>query len=97
MTNLANLEEQRVVDENASDLKAYGLAEPRIDVTFHVDGEKEPKRILLGDKTPASSGLYAKLPSSNRVFLVEHVGRHGLDKSDIRLPRQDRARFDQTK
>ena len=57
VTNLANLEETRVVDENAADLKAYGLAEPRIDVTFHVDGEKEPKRILLGEKTPANSGI----------------------------------------
>src|SRR5262245_33740259 len=47
VTNIANLEEQRVVDENASDLKAYGLAEPRVDITFHVEGDKEPKRILL--------------------------------------------------
>ena len=81
VTNLANLEEERVVDENASDLKAYGLAEPRIDVTFHVDGEKEPKRILLGDKTPASTGIYAKLPSSNRVFLVGTPLDTTLDKS----------------
>ena len=69
VTNLANLEEQRVVDENAADLKAYGLAEPRIDVTFNVEGEKEPKRILFGEKTPTSSGTYAKLPSNNRFFL----------------------------
>src|SRR5688572_28460244 len=34
VTSLANLEEDRVVDENAADLKVYGLAEPRIDVTF---------------------------------------------------------------
>ena len=33
VTNLANLEEQRVVDENAADLKTYGLAEPVVDVT----------------------------------------------------------------
>ena len=65
VTNLANLEEQRVVDENAADLKAYGLAEPRIDVTFHVDGDKEPKRILLGEKTPASS---ASTPSCRRAI-----------------------------
>ena len=71
VTNLSKLEEQRVVDENAADLKAYGLAEPRIDVTFQVDGDKEPKRILLGEKTPSSSGTYAKLPSGNRVFLVD--------------------------
>ena len=92
VTNLANLEEQRVVDENAADLKAYGLAEPRVDVTFHVDGEKEPKRILLGDKTPASSGTYAKLPSSNRVFLVDSALETAARQIDVRLPRQGGAR-----
>src|SRR5687767_14484130 len=30
VNSLANLEEDRVVEENATDLKAYGLAEPRI-------------------------------------------------------------------
>ena len=60
VTNLANLEEDRVVDENASDLKAYGLAEPRIDVTFHVEGDKEPKRILVGDKNPDQHGALRK-------------------------------------
>lgn len=79
-TNLANLEEQRVVDENAADLKTYGLAEPRIDVTFHVEGEKEPHRILFGEKTPSNSGIYAKLPSSNRVFLVDTAIEAALDK-----------------
>jgi hypothetical protein len=28
VTNLANLEEQRLVDENAADLKAYGSPNP---------------------------------------------------------------------
>src|SRR5437763_20560 len=52
VTNLATLEEDRVVDENASELKTYGLAQPRMDVTFTAAGEKEPKRILFGDKSP---------------------------------------------
>ena len=83
VTTLANLEEQRVVDENAGDLKTYGLAEPRIDLTFHVDGEKEPKRILLGDKTPASTGIYAKLPAGNRVFLIDQSLETAADKDGV--------------
>ena len=97
MTNLANLEEQRVVDENAADLKAYGLAEPRIDVTFNVEGDKEPKRILLGEKTPASSGIYAKLPSNNRVFLVASTVETALDKSPFDFRDKTALAFDQTK
>jgi hypothetical protein len=96
VTNLANLEEQRVVDENAADLKTYGLAEPVVDVTFHVDGEKEPKRILLGDKTPANSGTYAKLPSSNRIFLVGSTIETAADKSTFDLRDKAALPFDQT-
>lgn len=97
VTNLANLEEQRVVDENAADLKTYGLAEPHIDVTFHVDGEKEPKRILLGEKTPASSGVYAKLPAGNRVFLVDLAVETAVDKSTFDFRDKVAIPFDQTK
>ena len=97
VTNLANLEEQRVVDENAADLKTYGLAEPRIEVTFNVEGEKEPKRILLGEKTPASSGIYAKLPTNNRVFLVASTLETALDKSPFDFRDKAALAFDQTK
>jgi hypothetical protein len=96
VTHLANLEEQRVVDENAADLKAYGLAEPRLDVTFQVDGDKEPKRILLGEKTPAGSGMYAKLPSSNRIFLVDAALETAADKSPFDFRDKAALQFDQT-
>ena len=97
VTSLANLEEQRVVDENAADLKAYGLAEPRIDVTFHVEGEKEPRRILFGEKTPADSGIYAKLPSGNRVFLVAPTIETAINKSAFDFRDKTALVFDQTK
>ena len=97
VTNLSKLDEQRVVDENAADLKTYGLAEPRVDVTFHVDGEKEPKRILLGEETPASSGTYAKLPNSNRVFLVDTALQAAVDKPTFDFRDKAALSFDQTK
>ena len=97
VTNLASLEEQRVVDENAADLKAYGLAEPRIDVTFQVEGDTEPKRILLGEKTPASTAVYAKLPSGNRVFLVDTALETAADRSTFDFRDKTALAFDQTK
>jgi hypothetical protein len=97
VTNIANLEEQRVVDENASDLKAYGLAEPRVDITFHVEGDKEPKRLLLGEKTPASSGTYAKLPTGNRVILIDTVLETAADQSTFNFRDKTAIHFDQTK
>jgi hypothetical protein len=97
VTNLANLEEQRVVDENAADLKAYGLAEPRVDITFNVEGEKDPKRILLGEKTPSSTGVYAKLPTGNRVLVVDTSLETAADKSTFDFRDKAAVVFDQTK
>jgi hypothetical protein len=96
-TNLANLEEDREVDPNAADLKTYGLAEPRIDVTFHIDGEKEPRRLLIGDKTPAGTGMYAKLPANNRVFLVGMSLDTSLNKSTFDFRDKTALAFDQGK
>ena len=97
VTGLANLEEDRVVDENSSDLKAYGLAEPRIDVTFHVEGEKEPKRVLFGDKNPTGMGIYAKLPANNRVFLVSNTLDTTLNKSSFDFRDKTALKVDQDK
>lgn len=97
VTNLANLEEDRVVEENASDLKVYGLAEPRIDVTFNVEGEKEPKRILFGDKNPTGVGIYAKLPGDNRVFIVANSLDTTLNRSSFDLRDKTALVFDQEK
>jgi hypothetical protein len=97
VTNLASLEEDRVVEENASDLKTYGLAEPRIDVTFNVEGEKEPKRILFGDKNPTSVGVYAKLPNDNRVFVVPYSVDTALSRSSFDLRDKTALKFEQDK
>src|SRR5918994_249112 len=49
---------QIVADENASDLKEYGLAEPRVQVTFKAGGQSQT--LQIGQKTPPGSDLYAK-------------------------------------
>jgi hypothetical protein len=95
--SLANLDQDRVVDENATDLKTYGLAEPRIDVSFNVDGDKDTHRILIGDKSPTSVGLYAKLPNSNKVFLVASSLDTSLNRSTFDLRDKTALKFDPDK
>ena len=97
VTSLATLEETRVVEENASDLSVYGLAEPRIDVTFHVEGDKDPKRVVFGDKNPTGQGLYAKLAGNNRVFLVSNSLDGTLNKSSFDFRDKTALKFDQEK
>jgi hypothetical protein len=95
--SVASLELDRVVDENPADLKTYGLAPPRIEVTFNVAGEKSPKRILVGDKNPTGAGLYAKLPDEKRVFLVANSLDTSLNRSTFDLRDKTALKFDATK
>jgi hypothetical protein len=94
--SVASLDQDRVVDENPSDLKTYGLAPPRIEVTFNVAGDKEPKRLLVGDKTPTGMGLYAKLPNDKRVFLIANSVESSLNRSTFDLRDKTALKFDAT-
>ena len=69
-SSLAALEIQRVVDENATDLKQYGLEPARVEVAFRSKGQKDLKHLQIGEKTPTGSDLYARFPDQKRVFLV---------------------------
>jgi len=96
-TNLSTLEVQRVVDEQATDFKQYGLDPPRVEVSFKA-GDKE-HRLLLGQKTPAGSDLYAKLPDKPRVFLVSSFldttfNRSPFDLRDKSVLRVERDKID---
>lgn len=82
-SNLASLEVQRVVDEQATDFKQYGLDPARIEVGFKAAGQDH--RLLVGQKTPSGSDLYAKLPDKPRVFLVSSYLDSTFNKSAFDL------------
>jgi hypothetical protein len=67
-SNLSTLELQRIIEENPPDLAEYGLAQPRLEVSFKAGGTEH--RLLIGRKTPAATDLYAKLGDQKRVFLI---------------------------
>ena len=67
-TNLSNLEQQRVVEENAQRLADFGLDKPRIEVSFKSGGQEQT--LQIGSKTPTGNDLYAKLAGQSKVFLI---------------------------
>lgn len=69
-SNLSTLEVQRVVIEKPKDVAQYGLAEPRVQVTFQVSGQPKPHELLLGEKTATGGDLYARVDGAPRVILV---------------------------
>jgi len=97
VASLATLEQDRVVDENPSDLKTYGLAQPRIEAAFNVAGDKDQKRIQIGDKNPTGVGLYAKLPNDKKVFLVANSLETSLNRSTFDLRDKTALKFDASK
>jgi len=96
-SNLSSVEIQRVIDENAPDLKEFGLDSPRVEVAFKANGQQH--RLQLGQKTPAGSDVYAKLPDSKRVFLIPSYldstfNRSTFDLRDKSVLKVDREKVD---
>ena len=84
-SSLSSLDIQRVVDENAADLKQYGLEPARIEVAFRQKGDKESRRILLGERTPTGGDMYARFPDQKRVFLVSSFLDSTFNKNTFAL------------
>src|SRR5262245_54811038 len=82
---LASVDMVRVVDENPSDLNDYGLSNPRVVVSFKADGDKDYRRLLLGEKTPTGSDLFAKRNDEKKVFLIAAFQESALNKSPFDL------------
>jgi hypothetical protein len=83
--SLSNLGADRVVEDKASDLKAYGLDDPS--VTFDITSKDHKERkLLLGDDTPAGSDVYAMLAGDPRVFTIASYNKTSIDKglNDLR-------------
>ena len=82
-SNLASLEIQRVVDENAADLAEYGLSQPRVEVAFKAGGQE--RRLQIGAKTPPGTDLYARIDDEKRVFLISSYLDSTFNRSTFEL------------
>ena len=96
-SNLSSLELERVVDENPPDLKEYGLAQPRIEVAFKSGGQEHT--LLIGQKTPPGTDLYAKRADDKKVFLIpSHIegtfNKSTFDLRDKSVVKVDRDKLD---
>ncbi len=94
-SNLASLEVQRVIDEKPSDLKEYGLDPARIEVAFKSAGKEH--KLLLGQKTPTGSDMYARVADQPRVFLVSSYLESMFNKSTFDLRDKTILKIDRDK
>jgi len=76
------LKYDRLVEENARDLKSYGLDKPEIELKIFTKGMAAPVHtILLGMKNNLDSSSYAKLASNGKVVLIAAYKRNDLEKN----------------
>jgi hypothetical protein len=94
-TNLARVEIQRVVDENASDLEQYGLDPARIEVSYKAGAEEQ--RLLVGQKTPTGSDLYARVGDQKKVFLIASFLETTLNRTTFDLRDKTALEIDREK
>ncbi|SRR5579883_43309 len=79
VTTLGALNADTVVEDKASDLGAYGLANPALDVQV-VRKNGKTDDLMIGDETPTGSGNYAKLAGDPRVFTIASYNKTSIDK-----------------
>jgi hypothetical protein len=89
LTHLGKLEADEVVVETADDIAQYGLEPPSRTVTVTLQGEDAPRVVEFGDSAPGGSAVYARTPSSPRVFTVASYVETSFDKKPFDLRDRD--------
>ncbi len=96
VSSLGALNADKVVEDKATDLSAYGLTTPTLDVTItRKDGKTQD--FLIGDDTPTGGGAYARLAGDPHVYTIASYVKTGIDKTPNDLRDKRILNFDQDK
>ncbi len=77
--NFSELQFDRLVENDAKDLKKYGLNKPEIRLILY-SNNKKIKEILIGIKNEMDSSSYTKTGDENKVVLIASYRRDYLEK-----------------
>ena len=91
----SSLNADRLIADKASNLTAYGLATPPLEVDLTTKDNKT-KKLMVGDQTPSGNAYYAMLSGDPRVYTIASYNKTSLDKSagDLRDKRLLTEDFD---
>jgi hypothetical protein len=94
LSTLSSLNSDRLVDDKATDLAQYGLADPALEID--VTAKDKTHKLLFGEQTINGSSSFAALSGDPRVFTVATFNKSSLDKTadDLRDKRLLTADFD---
>jgi uncharacterized protein DUF4340 len=94
---LASVDMTRVVDENPASLTDYGLSNPKVEIDFKASGDKEYRKLFIGEKTPTGSDLFAKRNDEKRVFTIPAFQETTFAKDTFALRDKVVLKFDREK
>jgi Domain of unknown function (DUF4340) len=80
LSTLSSLNSDRLVEDKASNLSQYGLANAPFEAVI-TEKDNKTQKLLLGDKTPSDNAVYAKLDGDPRVFTIATYEKNNIDKS----------------
>jgi len=95
-TALTNVDIVRVIDENASNLDQFGLANPAITVEYKAEGGASGK-LRLGNKNATQGEMYALKNDEKRVFLVSAYQETSFNRTPFDLRDKKILKFDRDK
>jgi hypothetical protein len=93
ISQLESLERQKIIDENPPSAAPFGLDPPRIRLTIKNTGDATRRVLLLGNKTPTGSDLYAKLENEPKVFLISGYLESNFNKKAFDLREKTALKF----
>ena len=94
---LSQLEIARAIDDNPSNLVEYGLGAPRVEIQFKAAGDKDFKKLFIGQKTPTGANLFAKRNDDKRVFTIAAFQDSTFNRSTFDLRDKTAIKFDREK
>jgi hypothetical protein len=94
---LGQMDVTRVVDPNPASLNDYGLSNPRIQIEFKGSGDKDYRKLYIGDKSPTGSDLFARRNDEKPVFLIPAFQETTLNRTTFDLREKAVLKFDREK
>ena len=93
--NLSPMDGATLIDDKASNLKQFGLADPEAQVTA-TGKDGKTNTVLIGDETPTGDSAYVMVSGDSKVYSVSKNTRTNLDKNlnDLRDKRLMPVDFD---
>lgn len=77
----------RVIDPNPSDLKQYGLDQPRYEFLIKTKGNDSFRTLLIGGDAPGNISCYGKVEGQSKVVLLGIRYRQELERALINFSR----------